>query len=968
MTNRKKLIEVALPLDLINRAAAREKSIRHGHPSTLHLWWARRPLAAARAVIFAQMVDDPSSRPELFPTESAQEQERQRLFDLIGELVRWENTTNEEVLQAARDEIRESWRRSCADNAEHPLASEVFYPERLPAFHDPFAGGGALPLEAQRLGLEAHASDLNPVAVLINKAMIEIPRRFAGSPPANRDARSDRPLIAGDWTGTRGLAEDVRHYGGWMRDEAQRRIGHLYPKITVTDEMVRERPDLRPYSGRELTVIAWLWVRTVKSPNPAFKDLDVPLVPTFMLSTKKGRAAYVDPVIEADGYRFVVKVGRPHDVAAAKAGTSAGKRHAFRCLMSGVPVTYEYIRNEGQAGRMGTRLMSIVAEGDRSRVYLSPTVEHEAVADHARPVWTPETKLPDNPRDFKTPLYGISTFGGLFTRRQLVALNTLSELVGEARERIQHDGAELRNGDLDVHGSHMDAAAYGNAVGVYLAFALSKALTRNCTQTVWYRDRDSTMAGFSRQAIPMTWDFAEVNPLLKGTGSIAATAIWVAEVIEGALASPALAPDSGGQAIQMDAASADLAPWPVISTDPPYYDNISYADLSDFFYIWLRRSLKSMFEDLFSTMAVPKAEELVASPYRHGSTARAEAFFMHGMTQAMQQLARQTHPAFPTTIYYAFKQSESRTDRGTDSTGWEAFLEAVISAGFSITGTWPVRTEQAHGLRVIDTNALASSIVLVCRKRPAQSPSATRRELIAALRAELPSALAHLRVGNIAPVDLAQAAIGPGMAVYTRYARVLDAAGNRVSVGAALALINQTLDEVLSEQEGDFDTVSRWALAWFDQYGFELGDYGNAETLSKAKNTSVEGMVEAGLLRSQAGMVRLLRPRELALDWDPGSDDRISSWKIVHHLIRVLEQGGEAASARLLMRLGGWGEGPRDLCYRLYRLCERKRRAAEALSYNMLVKSWPEINRLTRMHAPLEQSLFHDTHSTDSSI
>ena len=966
MTDRKKLIEVALPLDAINAAAAREKSIRHGHPSTLHLWWARRPLAAARAVIFAQMVDDPSGWPELFPTEQAQEQERQRLFDLICELVKWESTTNETVLQAARHEIRESWRRSCADNAEHPRAAELFVPERLPAFHDPFAGGGALPLEAQRLGLEAHASDLNPVAVLINKAMVEIPPKFAGSPPVNPDARSERTLIPGDWTGTRGLAEDVRHYGRWMRDEAQRRIGHLYPKIAITDEMLRERSDLKPYAGRELTVIAWLWVRTVKSPNPAFADVDVPLVSTFMLSTKKGREAYVDPVIEAGGYRFMVKVGIPHDVAAVDAGTSAGKRHAFRCLMSGVPVTYEYIRSEGQAGRMGARLMSVVAEGDRRRVYLSPTAKHEAVANVACPVWTPETKLPANPRDFKTPLYGISTFGELFTRRQLVVLNTLSELVTEARKRIRQDAAaDLRNGDLVVHGSGMDGAAYGDAVGMYLAFALSKALTRNCTQTVWYRDRDSTMAGFSRQAIPMTWDFAEVNPLLNGTGSIAATASWVGEVIEGSLASAGATTGSIGQATQMDAARASLTPSPVISTDPPYYDNISYADLSDFFYIWLRRSLKSGFQGLFSTMEVPKSEELVATPYRHGTRAQAEAFFMRGMTQAMQHLAQQAHPGFPTTIYYAFKQSESRTDGGMASTGWATFLDAVISAGFSITGTWPVRTEQPHGLRVIDTNALASSVVLVCRKRSAQAPLATRRDLIAALTAELPSALAHLRAGNIAPVDLAQAAIGPGMAVYTRYAKVLDAAGIRVSVGEALVLINQTLDEILAGQEGDFDADSRWALAWFEQHGFDIGAYGNAETLSKAKNTNLEGMGGAGFLRSQAGTVRLLRPREYALDWDPSTDDRLSAWKIVHHLIRVLEQGGEPATAELVLRLGGWGEIARDLCYRLYTLCERKRRAAEALSYNMLVRSWPEITRLARMRAQPQQSeLFDDQQGT----
>ncbi len=383
MPTRKKLIEVALPLEKINIASAREKSIRHGHPSTLHLWWARRPLAAARAVIFAQMVDDPSSWPELFPTEAAQEVERQRLFRLIEQLVLWENTTNEDLLQQARDEIWKSWRRTCADNKDHPRAAELFDPDKLPAFHDPFAGGGALPLEAQRLGLESYASDLNPVAVLINKAMIEIPPKFAGMPPVNPDSRKGRMALDQQWRGAQGLAEDVRYYGKWMRDEAEKRIGHLYPKIEVTAEMVRERPDLKPYLGRKLTVIAWLWARTVKSPNPAFAPVDVPLASTFMLSTKAGKEAYVEPVIEGESYRFTVKVGKSKDSEAAKNGTKPLTRGAnFRCLMSKTPITGDYIKAEGEAGRMGARLMAIVAEGERGRVYLAPTLDHEAAAQY----------------------------------------------------------------------------------------------------------------------------------------------------------------------------------------------------------------------------------------------------------------------------------------------------------------------------------------------------------------------------------------------------------------------------------------------------------------------------------------------------------------------------------------------------------------------------------------------------------
>ncbi|MDD3925572.1 MAG: DUF1156 domain-containing protein [bacterium] len=947
-TYRKKLIEVALPLEAINKASAREKSIRHGHPSTLHLWWARRPLAAARAVIFSQMVDDPSAYPEKFLDEESQEVERQRLFRLIEDLVKWENTTNEEVLSRARDEIWKSWRATCADNRDHPRAAELFDPDKLPAFHDPFAGGGALPLEAQRLGLEAYASDLNPVAVLINKAMIEIPPKFAGRAPVNPEARSEKRLIAQTWRGAQGLADDVRYYGQWMRDEAERRIGHLYPKVEITDEMARERPDLKPYVERRLTVIAWLWARTVKSPNPAFAHVDVPLASTFMLSTKPGREAYVEPVIDGDSYRFVVKVGKPEGVEAIKRGTTAGKRSAFRCLMSNVPVTYDHIRHEGKAGRMGVRLMAIVAEGERGRVYLSPTPEHEAIARQAQPVWKPEMVLPDNPRDFKTPNYGLTTYGDLFTPRQLVALTTFSDLVGEARERVKQDAlaAGMTDVSAGIDAGGLGAAAYADAVAVYLAFALSKQADLGNSLCRWEPIAQCPRQLFGRQAIPMIWDFAEGNPLGNSSGS---WSVFMDGIVKAfAKSFEAITAFFRGTAQQADAARQVISKGKIVSTDPPYFDNIGYADLSDFFYVWLRRSLKLIYLDLFATLAVPKAEELVATPYRHGGKEQAEIFFMSGMTRAMHRLAEQAHQAFPITIYYAFKQAESDSDMGTASTGWETFLDAVIQAGLAVTGTWPMRTENISRMIGQGTNALASSIVLVCHPRPADAPTATRRQFMEALREELPDALAHLQHGNIAPVDLTQASIGPGMAVYTRYARVLDAEGKALSVREALTLINQTLDEVLAEQEGDFDADSRWALAWFEQFGFDDGEYGVAEILSTAKNTSVAGMVEGGILASRGGRVRLLRPAELPADWNPDTDRRLTVWETVHHLIRALEGGGENAAATLVAALGDLAEVARELAYRLYTLCERKKRAQEALSYNALVQSWPEIVRLAR--------------------
>jgi putative DNA methylase len=690
----------------------------------------------------------------------------------------------------------------------------------------------------------------------------------------------------------------------------------------------------------------------------------VPLASTFMLSTKAGKEAWVE-VVRKDqsdrAYAFTVRTRASHGAPPpeAKNGTSAGKRAAFKCVMSGTPITYDYIRAEGQAGRMGARLMAIVAEGERGRVYLPPTPEHEAIAREARPHDVPETELPPKALGFSVQEYGMTRWCDLFTPRQLVALTTFSNLVGEAMARVKRDAlaAGLPDDNKPLRDGGTGATAYAEAVGVYLAMAVDKVADRNSTVCAWASLREHARNTFGRQAIPMVWDYAESNPLSDSSGNYEGGIVSIVSDISG------MNPLAEGHAEQADAQSQGMGAAKVVSTDPPYYDNIGYADLSDFFYVWLRRSLRPVFPDLFATLAVPKAEELVATPYRHGSREKAEKFFLDGMTQAMHRLAEQAHPAFPVTIYYAFKQQEVKEDKREESnaldpeshsslrsthfsTGWETFLDAVIRAGFAITGTWPIRTELDRRMVGSGTNALASSIVLVCRPRPANAPTATRREFVSALKTELPQALAHLQHGNIAPVDLAQAAIGPGMAVYTRYARVLDAQGRPVGVREALALINQTLDEVLAEQEGDFDADSRWALAWFEQHGFAEGEFGVAETLSKAKNTSIEGLVEAGILASKRGKVRLLRPGELPEGWDPATDARLTVWEMVHHLVRVLEAGGEQAAAALLAELGGRADVARELCYRLYTLCERKKRAAEALSYNALVQSWPEIARL----------------------
>ncbi|WP_298218578.1 DUF1156 domain-containing protein [Halothiobacillus sp.] len=965
----KKLIEVALPLDKINVAAAREKSIRHGHPSTLHLWWARRPLAAARAVIFAQMVNDPGYQQgggfKYGMNKEKAAIERERLFKIIEDLVLWENTNNATVLAAARAEILRSWRETCELNKVHPQAAELFNPEQLPAFHDPFAGGGALPLEAQRLGLESYASDLNPVAVTINKAMIEIPPKFAGLPPvrpvAEGQDKVSEEMFAKNWQGAQGLAEDVRRYGSWMRAEAEKRIGQLYPKIEVTADMVAERPDLAPLFGQQLTVIAWLWARTVKSPNPAFSHVDVPLVSTFVLSSKAGKEAYVQPVVEGNGYRFAVKMGEPPENA--KNGTTAGKRAGFFCLLSGSPMDYKYIRAEGCAGRMGTKLMAIVAEGVRGRVYLAPTGEQEIVAQQAKPAWKPETPLHGKCR-VNVSNYGLDVYGDLFTPRQLVALTTFADLVPEAIARVRADAerafgalaasrmqaAGIRPEDAARHpeiAALLDpkpldqggtgAAAYAEAVGVYLGVALSR-LTDICNALCrWETSKTQVRNLFGRQAIPMMWDFAENNVFAQAAGDYGTS---LGNMVRALLELPGT---GTALAVQADAQTQTISTNKVISTDPPYYDNIGYADLSDFFYVWLRKSLKPIFPNLYATLAVPKAEELVATPYRHGGKTEAEAFFLDGMTRAMHNLAVQAHPAFPVTIYYAFKQSDTKDDGGTHSAGWETFLEAVLSAGFALTGTWPMRTELGNRMIGSGTNALASSIVLVCRPRALDAPSVSRRAFLRELNAALPDALLDMTRGGVnspvAPVDLSQAIIGPGMAIFSRYSAVLEADGTPMRVKTALQLINRFF------AEDDFDHDTQFCLAWFEQQGWATGKFGEADVLARAKGTSVGRLSEAGVVDSSCGNLRLLKWAELPRDWPPDTHSKAPVWQALHQLIRALNQDGETTAGALLARMPDQAEAIRALAYRLYTLCERKSWAEDARAYNELVAAWNGIEQ-----------------------
>lgn len=896
---KRKLIEVALPLEAINRACQHEKSVpRKGHPATMHLWWARRPLAACRAVLFAQLVDDPSAHPDRFPTEETQAVERRRLFDLLERLVVWENAGDESLLRQAREEIA-----TCFDG-------------NPPAVLDPFAGGGSIPLEAQRLGLEAHASDLNPVAVLINKALIEIPPRWADQPPVFPGAADSR---LGGWSRATGLAEDVRRYGLWMRDEAEKRIGHLYPKATLPD-------------GSSATVIAWIWARTVTCPNPACAAT-MPLVRSFWLSKKKGRPTWLRPVVINNQVSF--------DVVIDKCGPSVDgtvSRQGAVCLACSTPVSFKYVRDEGQAGRLSQQLMVVVADGHRQRVYLPASSDHAEAGQVARPDGVPEAELQGKTRVNVTN-YGMQVFADLFTGRQLAALTTISDLVIEARTKIESDARDA---------GIVNAADYAAAVATYLAFALSKLADWSSSICSWISPIEGVRDTFARQAIPMVWDYVEVNPLSSAVGNLLNHFEWVAAGLTGCGWQPA------GTVVQ---ASADVVSTlgSVVTTDPPYYDNIAYADLSDFFYVWLRRSLGEVYPDLLSTMLTPKADELVATPYRFGgSKAKAEEHFETGFVRTFRRIRESHPPDVPITVFYAFKQAES-DEAGTASTGWETMLNGLIEAGLTVTATWPMRTERSARSIGIGTNALASSIVLACRPRDATAEATTRRGLLQALKDELPSALREMQQGSIAPVDLAQAAIGPGMATVTRYRTVVEADGSAMTVRTALALINQVLDEVLSEQEGDFDADTRFCVKWFSQFGWEEAESGTADTLSRATNTSVAGLDRGGVFRARAGRARLVPPEEMSSDWDPLADERVSVWEAVVRLAQALDESGGAEAARLMAGAGQRVDldTAKELAYLLYSICEKRRWTQTALLLNGLGTSWSDLSAAARVGGAL---------------
>lgn len=900
----KKLIEVAIPLDVINDASVREKSIRQGHPATLHLWWARRPLATARAILFASLVDDPSSNSETFPTEEDQNKERQRLFSLMGELIKWENIDNKDVIEKAKQEIQK-------------------YNNVPIDFLDPFSGGGAIPMEAQRLGLRANASDLNPVAVIINKAMLEYPYICYDRSPVN----PNKTIGNNSFKGIVGLIEDIKYYSKKLMERAKDIVGKYYPSVRV--------------DNGEYSVISWIWARTVKCSNPAC-NCNVPLAASYILSKNKSNYCHAIPHIDNGKITFEIS----NDPSKVCEPTKMSRGSKFKCPFCGEYVQDEYIRKEASNGRMGKQLIAIAAEGKNGRVYFSPDKyvdEEDSIGEFDYP----DCKL-EGKSAMSVPLYGMDSTSKLFTKRQLLTLTTFSNLIPEIQKVVTNDAIErgIAEGKALCDGGD-GAIAYGEIIGVYLALLVDKLSDICNTLNAWEPIAQCPRHLFTRQAIPMVWDFAEGNPFGNSSGS------WLVLVnnLINSLSSNlyAFKRDYKGIVKQADAAERKSYHNLMISTDPPYYNNIGYADLSDFFYVWLRNSLRNTYPELFGTILVPKKTELVATPLRFdGSVEKAKNFFEDGMLKTFQNIYEYTSDEIPLTIYYAYKQSESDENDGNKqvaSSGWETMLSAIIKSGFSITGTWPVRTEMGSRSVARGTNALASSIVLVCRKREKKTGVCTRREFINLLRKELKTALKDLQQSNIAPVDLAQSSIGPGISVYSRYESILESDGSVMSVRSALQIINQELDAFISEQDINLDSGSRFCISLYTQSAYNNVKYGEADVLARAKNVSVEKLAEKGALQLEKGIVRLKTRDEIQVG---GNFSLI--WLLCQQLTKELETNGIEAAAKILKSCSSRDiENAKSLAYRLFTIADQKKWTQEAYAYNALITAWPDIQTALMM-------------------
>jgi putative DNA methylase len=855
-------------------------------------------------VIWASLVDDPSSSPKLFPTLESQARERKRLLELLERLSKWEATSDVSILAEAQKEI------------------DKCFPSGAPAVLDPFGGGGAIPLEGARLGLDVITGDLNPVAVCLQRAALQVPQQFYGLSPINPGSRGGQAWF----DGFTGFADDFRHYSSWMIEEAWKSLKNSYSTSSTIS------PD-----GKK--VVAWIWVRTVVSPDPSWAKV-VPLVGSWILVKKGGKPkVWVVPVVDEVEKKISYKIVTSGDVPDP---TFKGGKGV--CVATGATIDSDYIKSEGVKGRLGQSLIAIAIDGPSGRIYHEANEADLAVANPGASPWVPIGKMAVHPQYMGTPRYGLDEWWKLFTPRQLYSLTTLHDLLPQVKKKILDDYDRPDSDDRGLAIGGNGRQAYAEALVFYLVLALGKFTEMSTSICRWEPIAQCPRTIFARQSISMLMDFAESNPFGGSSGSLKVVVDGIHRVL---LSGNIPFVEKGKIEInQRDAATqCENSNNYFVSCDPPYYDNVPYSDLSDFFYVWMKKSLSEIWPDEFSTLLTPKMEELVADYVRFGSKENAKNHFELGLSKVFAAAAKNATKEVPVTIFYAFRATENNDD-GVTSTGWETFLNSVIGAGYSISATWPIRTENASRSRAQGANALATSVVLVCRVRSSDAPLATRGQFLEELRSELPKALTILQSENIAPVDLQQAAIGPGIGVFSRYAKILETDGTPMSVRAALGLINEVLADVLSGEDSEFDADTRFAVTWFEQFGHNPGAFGDADTLAKAKNTTVSGVVDSGVAASKDGKLRLLERKELSDKWDPKNDSRLTVWETTQHLIRALEISESKASELLKQIGGGFGEKARQLAYLLYGICDRKKWASEGSAYNMLVTAWPEIEKL----------------------
>ena len=917
-TYKKKLIEVALPLEDINRESVKQKTGRPktGYPTTLHKYWAQRSVATARAAIWSSLVDDPSSHPEKFPTADLQKKERLRRFDILRKLILWESTADASLWAEARKIAEED----CGGS--------------LPPFIDPFAGSGAIPLEALRLGMSAHASDLNPLAVTIQHMLVEWPQKFANKPAVHR--RNKGGLSASTAFGN--LAADVLAYGEDINEKLRGRIGEFYPPVTDS-------------FGKEIEPGVFMWARTVPCPNPACGVL-TPLVKDWKLSTRSG--AHIRPVIDraAKTINFAVQ----HDGVVPEPSFNGRKGGA--CLMCEAPIDFVWIRKQGVAGLINHRLMAIAAGDDYSWAFYQPTSEHESVAlTVPDSTWVPRGDIPNNTRDFRTQLYGMATWASLFTPRQMLALTTLQDIIRETEADIDSDAvaAGYVSGGEPLSRGGTGAHAYAQLVRAYIHLTASNLTEWNCSVTRWSPNGPQLSSLFARQAVIMNWNYAEGSLFGKGGANFLQKLRRTVEVID---RTPTT---TTGTARQADATRMvwDHDKAPLVVTDPPYYDNISYSELADFFYVWLRESMRDIDPETFATISSPKSEELIMAKNRHGGDEeKAKQFFEDGLTQALHHLRSISDPDLPLSIYYAYNDTDESEDgegnKEIGSSGWETILQSIVDAGLQIVMTYPLRSEAVG--RAISTNAsaLAACILLVCRPRSDKAPVGTRGDFTLGLQGELSQAIERLKDGDLGALDLSQAAIGPGMAVFTRYSKVLESDGRKMTMRTALDLINKSVSEVAGKGDAMFDQQTRWCVRWFEEKGLSEGLYGDAQMLANANGLNIPELERFGVISSKGGKVQLLVGDRLPTDWDPRLDSRISSWEVLHHLIACLlpkgnplsraNGGSEKEALALASALSPLlVEQAKELSYRMFDICRVRGWNQEALAYNAIGQSWADL-------------------------